>query len=238
MILDLLLLFIIGSTFGYILELFFRRFVSYKRWINPGFLVGPYIPLYGVSLVSLYLGCLLLDKIPISNIYIKEILIIVILTIIVTLIELFTGVLFSQVFHVKLWDYSNRKGNIMGAICPLFSFFWMILIAIYKLWINPLFIDMLNNINFNNVLIIFLMGMYYGIFLIDNIYSFHIVSKLKEKAIAIGVTIKYEQLKLNLMDKSKELKEKLRFLLPIKLTNNFKEKFDYYLSKIRKINKK
>ena len=39
--------FCIGGLFGFILEVFFRRYVSVKRWIKPGFLVGPFIPLYG-----------------------------------------------------------------------------------------------------------------------------------------------------------------------------------------------
>ena len=47
-------LFVIGSVTGYIIELLFRRFVSQKRWVNPGFMVGPYIPLYGFGTVILY----------------------------------------------------------------------------------------------------------------------------------------------------------------------------------------
>ena len=47
-------LFVIGSVLGYIIELFFRRFVSQKHWVNPGFLVGPYIPLYGFGVLILF----------------------------------------------------------------------------------------------------------------------------------------------------------------------------------------
>lgn len=32
-------LFFIGSTVGWVLELFYRRIISTKEWINPGFLV-------------------------------------------------------------------------------------------------------------------------------------------------------------------------------------------------------
>lgn len=34
-------LFVIGSLIGWIIELFLRRFVSQKKWMNPGFLTGP-----------------------------------------------------------------------------------------------------------------------------------------------------------------------------------------------------
>ena len=46
--------FCIGGLFGFILEVFFRRYVSVKRWVKPGFLVGPFIPLYGFGAAILY----------------------------------------------------------------------------------------------------------------------------------------------------------------------------------------
>ena len=44
------LIFILGGTLGYFIELVFRRIV-HKKWINPGFLTGPCLPLYGVGTV-------------------------------------------------------------------------------------------------------------------------------------------------------------------------------------------
>ena len=55
--LEFLYVFIIGSFLGYIAEVLFRRFVSMKRWINPGFLRGPCLPLYGFGLGTLHLIC-------------------------------------------------------------------------------------------------------------------------------------------------------------------------------------
>ena len=34
-------LYMLGSVGGWVIELFFRRFFSMKKWINPGFLNGP-----------------------------------------------------------------------------------------------------------------------------------------------------------------------------------------------------
>ena len=47
-------LFVIGSLFGWVIELFFRRFISQKIWMNPGFLTGPFLPIYGFRVVVLY----------------------------------------------------------------------------------------------------------------------------------------------------------------------------------------
>ena len=54
--LTLAYLFFIGSTLGWVAELLYRRFLSganpERKWINPGFCVGPYVPLYGFGPVS------------------------------------------------------------------------------------------------------------------------------------------------------------------------------------------
>ena len=52
-------IFIVGSTGGWVLEFFYRHFVpsigQTKKWVNPGFLSGPWLPLYGTGLSCLYL---------------------------------------------------------------------------------------------------------------------------------------------------------------------------------------
>ena len=62
-LLVLAFLFAIGSLLGWCLEVVYRRFSpnnKSRRWINPGFLIGPYLPLYGFGLTALYLlACLL-----------------------------------------------------------------------------------------------------------------------------------------------------------------------------------
>ena len=52
-------LFFFGSGGGWVLELFFRRFFSganpERKWLNPGFLFGPCVPLYGFGTVVLFI---------------------------------------------------------------------------------------------------------------------------------------------------------------------------------------
>lgn len=49
-------LFIIGGSAGWLIELIFRRMV-HGKWINPGFLCGPCLPLYGTGVLVLYGFC-------------------------------------------------------------------------------------------------------------------------------------------------------------------------------------
>ena len=64
-------LFFMGSLIGWGLEVVYRRFFSdanpERKWINPGFLIGPYLPLYGFSLSAVYL----LSFIPVSFVHNK-----------------------------------------------------------------------------------------------------------------------------------------------------------------------
>lgn len=57
--LALAFLFFVGSVSGWIMELIFRRFFSRcnpeRKWINPGFCTGPYVPLYGFGLCIMFL---------------------------------------------------------------------------------------------------------------------------------------------------------------------------------------
>ena len=105
-------LFMVGSVGGWVLELFFRRLFSTKKWINPGFLNGPYLPMYGVGTLLLYGACFL----PLPRWAL-----VLVLLVSLTLLEYITGLIFIKGMHIKLWDYSKQWGNVQVIICPLFS---------------------------------------------------------------------------------------------------------------------
>ena len=47
--------------------------------------------------------------------------------VIITVVEFVAGIIVNVVFKLYVWDYSAIPGNIMGQICPLFSFFWFLI---------------------------------------------------------------------------------------------------------------
>ena len=51
--LQIVFIFYLGSTFGWIIELFFRRIV-HKKWVNPGFLIGPLFSVIWTIVGALY----------------------------------------------------------------------------------------------------------------------------------------------------------------------------------------
>ena len=64
-ILTILLMFLIGCMIGYCMEVLYRRFYSAKKWVNPGFMRGPWLPLYGFGLVSMFLiSAIIINALP------------------------------------------------------------------------------------------------------------------------------------------------------------------------------
>ena len=127
MFLDLPYLFFVGSVLGWILELVFRKFFSAAnpghKWINPGFCVGPYVPLYGSGLCILYLLAILGEATGVENTAVGRTLLFLGMAVSMTVIEYIAGIALLRWMKLRLWDYSMRWGNIQGLICPLFYSF-------------------------------------------------------------------------------------------------------------------
>ena len=115
-------IFVIGCSFGWVLEVVFRHFCRSgnpeRRWINPGYLKGPWLPIYGFGLCALYLLSGIEKLLPVGGVAGKLILI-VIMTISVTLLELITGLIYVDLLKANLWDYSGEWGNFRGLIYEL-----------------------------------------------------------------------------------------------------------------------
>ena len=193
-------LFVIGSLIGWIIELFFRRFVSQKKWMNPGFLTGPYLPIYGFGVLVLYA----VSNIPlgITNQIADIIVRILIIGVGMTVVEFIAGLIFIKGLKVKLWDYSDRKGNIMGIICPSFSLIWLVVGSLYYFLLNPILVEGISWIS-ENLIYTYFVGMVMGAMAVDFAYSIHLATKLKEyKEIA---NLRFEDFKKELKIRIKQL---------------------------------
>ena len=232
----LLFIFAFGCIIGWNLELVFRRIISEnKRWINPGFLVGPYIPLYGFGISFLYMIANAEKFLPQNNKVINVIIIIVAMGIAMTVIEYVAGIIFVKKMKIKLWDYANQWGNIQGIICPLYSFFWTILGVIYYFFIHPYILHIVTT-SFKSVFTYFILGMFYGVFIIDLVYSFKIVAKIKRFAEEQQIVVKLEELKVNISKNAEERRSKTKFFLILSSGNSihiYLKNYHNYLKKFR-----
>ena len=48
---------------------------------------------------------------------------------IITGLELIVGIIVNRQLHLNVWDYSTQSFNLLGQICPLFSFLWFLISA-------------------------------------------------------------------------------------------------------------
>ena len=228
-------LFFIGCIVGWCIEVIFRRFNrtnTSRKWINPGFLAGPYLPLYGFGLCILYALASVEQYIPIQTVALRKIILFLVMALCMTIIEYITGIVFIKKMHVKLWDYSNRFMNIGGIICPLFSFFWALLSAVYYFFINPYIINALVWFS-NNPTFSFVIGMFYGVLIIDIFYSFKILANIRRFAKENNIFVKYENFKEQIRSYSESHREKYKFMFAFKTKTSIRQHLVDYLKKLR-----
>lgn len=163
-------MFAAGSMFGWFIELFYRRFFDptnpERKWLNPGFLAGPYLPIYGFVLLLLYD----LDRferfLPFSDMLVRKAVIVLIMSSCITVMEYLTGLLFIRKLKIMLWDYSQFRGNIHGIICPLYTFFWVVLSVFYCLVVDSA-VSYAANMLTNDIRYSLFVAVFYGALLLD-----------------------------------------------------------------------
>ncbi len=126
----LFLLFMLYSIFGWLVEVTGKIVIEHK-WMNRGFLIGPYCPIYGFG--GLFIT-LLLDK------YKNNVLILFFMSIIIcSILEYLTSYFMEKIFKTRWWDYSRYKFNINGRICLETMVVFGILGCLGVLVLNPFF---------------------------------------------------------------------------------------------------
>ena len=107
-----IVLFFIFSILGYISEVIYCS-VPAHRFVNRGFLYGPYLPIYGSGAMIVLV---LLE--PVAD---NPLLVFLFGLILTSILEYFTSWALEKLFSVKLWDYSKHRVNINGRVCLLNS---------------------------------------------------------------------------------------------------------------------
>ena len=162
------LLFMVYSVAGWIMEVTCKSFEA-KKFINRGFMIGPYCPIYGWGAIFI---TILLKR------YISDWIVLFFMSMITCgILEYLTSYVMEKLFHARWWDYSRRKYNINGRICleTLVPFGLLGLTIMYIT--NPIILNALQSIpdNILNVIAIVLFVM----FTIDGIVSLKVVSNVR-----------------------------------------------------------
>ena len=191
------------------MELIYRSYKS-KKIINPGFMNGCVVPLYGCGAVIMTFVCKTSNNLG---------LLFFVSMILLTTLEFFTGIFLEKLFHLKLWDYTRYRLNYKGLICVRFSIIWGVFALTYKLFAYE-FINNLSNSVVDNKIYLFMLGIYTGIFLIDLGVTINLLSRLSKYAASIKQTINFEKLKIDTFKRFNG-KKILRALYPNFFTSLF-----------------
>lgn len=162
------MLYILYSILGWLIEVILYLYKK-RKFINRGFLIGPYCPIYGKAAL---LVILLLTK------YVDEPIALYVLSIFICSLVEYTGsFILEKIFKTSWWDYSNKRFNINGRICleTMLPFGVMGTLALYFLQPKIEYVVSLLSNNFKSTLVIVLCVLY----LFDNLISFKVMKKIK-----------------------------------------------------------
>lgn len=185
-----ILLFFTYSFAGWLMEVT-CKLIQTKKFVNRGFLIGPYCPIYGWGVIII---TLLLNR------YLSDPITLFIMSIIVcSVIEYATSYFMEKIYHARWWDYSNKRFNINGRICLETMIPFGILGTLIMYFANPFFINLYKEIP--DIILIIISSILTLLYIVDNIVSSHIIS-----------TINIEGKRLE-KDNTKEITEKVKQIL-------------------------
>ncbi len=168
----LFFMFFCYSILGYIVETIFCSSIDKKIVFNRGFLIGPYLPIYGVASVIM---TLLLKR------YKSDIFAVFIMgAFICTTVEYLTSYVLEKMFKTRWWDYTNQSFNVNGRVClknsVLFGVGGVAIIYILDDYFEKL-VGLFSHNVFITINIIFMI-----IFFTDVVVSYLVISKIRKNS--------------------------------------------------------
>lgn len=132
------------------------------KWVNRGFMRGPFLPIYGSGAIVV-----LVFTLPFRT---NAVFVFFAGMISATILEYFTGVAMEKLFHVRYWDYSNQRFNLNGYICVTSSLAWGVFSVVLTLYGHTIVerLAMKFNRNFLEV-IVFLLTAYISIDMAESV---------------------------------------------------------------------
>ncbi len=184
------LLFLIYAFAGWIMEVILFL-VKEKKFINRGFLIGPYCPIYGFCAVLMVLTFDKLTSTPFT--------LFIMAAFVCTFFEYITSYIMEKLFNARWWDYSQVSFNINGRVC-LHNSILFGLLGLFLIYIaNPFVEGLISQIPSDILPII--SGILLVLFIIDNIISFNIISRVRTTTNAV------------IKDNTEEITEKVKNIL-------------------------
>jgi len=161
------LAFMLYSFIGWSMEVILGL-VQNKKFVNRGFLIGPYCPIYGY-------GCILI--VILLHKYMDNPLVLFILAMVICMVlEYLTSYFMELIFKARWWDYSDKKFNINGRVCLETAIPFGLGGSVIMYLVHPFVMRVVGK--FTGVWLIVVGSVLLLIYLVDNIISFDAMSKI------------------------------------------------------------
>lgn len=188
------MLFFIYAILGWIIETTLVS-IEKRKFVNRGFLIGPYCPIYGFGGLAI--------TILLKN-YIKDPIVLFLMAVIICgTLEYFTSYIMEKIFKARWWDYSAKKYNINGRICLETVVPFGILGCLVMYVLNPITFKYLNMLS--NSMLNIISAICFTIFITDNIVSYNVISSFTKTVKTINVG--------KIKDNTEEITKKVREVL-------------------------
>lgn len=159
--------FILYAFLGWSIEVLLG-FIRHKKFINRGFLIGPYCPIYGFGM--------LLIVFLLKNYTDSPLALFVLSMVICLVLEYLTSYFMELIFKARWWDYSDKKYNINGRVCLEYAIFFGIGGTFIMYVVHPLLMKIVNK--FSGLILLPVGSILFVGFIIDNIISFDAMFKI------------------------------------------------------------
>lgn len=188
------MLFFIYAILGWIIETTLVS-IEKRKFVNRGFLIGPYCPIYGFGGLAI--------TILLKN-YTKDPIVLFLMAVIICgILEYFTSYIMEKIFKARWWDYSAKKYNINGRICLETVVLFGILGCLVMYVLNPITFKYLNMLS--NSMLNIISAICFTIFITDNIVSYNVISSFTKTVKTINVG--------KIKDNTEEITKKVREVL-------------------------
>lgn len=188
------MLFFIYAILGWIIETTLVS-IEKRKFVNRGFLIGPYCPIYGFGGLAI--------TILLKN-YTKDPIVLFLMAVIICgTLEYFTSYIMEKIFKARWWDYSAKKYNINGRICLETVVPFGILGCLVMYVLNPITFKYLNMLS--NSMLNIISAICFTIFITDNIVSYNVISSFTKTVKTINVG--------KIKDNTEEITKKVREVL-------------------------
>ena len=170
-VIDLILLFFTCAFAGWCMEVILK-YRQFHRFINRGFLTGPWLPIYGFGAVLITLSVELLS--PYESSYGTTFMI---SFVVCGMVEYFASFFLEKIYHARWWDYSQKPMNLHGRI-------WIGNLVLFGLagvgityLVNPLLSKVFGGMSLRVRTII--AGILLAVFLVDLVVSLFVMKLVK-----------------------------------------------------------